>query len=385
MTSLKPVFAVGLFFALSVSGALAHGAASQEPFVRTRTVAFLDNQVSQANLTAGEEVRLTGLVQVLETWPTSLLPPPEVGEMTVYVAGPNFLMKDRLVNGVALPGAFPIGLGGLYRYDLTLVARKPGTYHLHPGFASKGSGTLLGPGTVVTVAPSGAPFTNPVTLRNGATVDLENYGVGTVAGWSALLIALGLAWVAWWVRRPLVLRSIKVSRGQEEGLVTSADQRAGMVFAVALAVVLAGGYALASAAYPDPIRLQVDRPPVPPLPVPHAPADVAPAGAARYDAPDRLTFRVNVTNRGPTPLRIAQFVTGADTFGEGGKALQANPDAVPPGESRTVEVLIADPVMRQLIPLGEPLHAIGGLLVFRDAGGNRTWSTLDLRVIPSIK
>ncbi len=382
MRLLPLLLALALLAAL-IPVAQAHGTSSQEPFVRTRTVAFLDAQLSSVNLTVGEQVRLTGMVQVLETWPTPLLPPPEVGEVTAYAGGPNFLMKERSVNGVALPGAFPIEKGGLYRYDLTLVARKPGTYHLHPAFASKGSGTLLGPGTFVTVSPSGAPFTNPVTLRSGATVDLENYGAGTVVTWSALLIALGLAWVAWWVRRPLVVRSIKISRGQEEGLVTPADQKAGMAFAVALAVLLAGGYGLAGAAYPDPIRLQVDRPPVPSLPVPHAPADVAPAGAARYDAPDRLAFRVNVTNRGPAPLRIEQFVTGADTFGEGGKALQANPDTVPPGESRTVEVLLADPVMRQLIPVGEPLHAIGGLLVFRDAGGNRTWSTLDLRVIPS--
>ena len=59
---------------------------------------------------------------------------------------------------------------------MVMLARNPGHWHVHPGIAIQGTGTLLGPGEWVTVDPGAHPFKLDVTLLNGKTVDLEHYG-----------------------------------------------------------------------------------------------------------------------------------------------------------------------------------------------------------------
>ncbi|MEM3164094.1 MAG: methane monooxygenase/ammonia monooxygenase subunit B [Halobacteria archaeon] len=370
---------------LSASPALAHGEAVQEAFIRTRSVAFFDTRFSETNLTAGEELKLSGKVKVLETWPDSILPPPEFGQIGVYAAGPTFVLKNREVNGAPLSGSFKIEKGGLYAYNLTLVARRPGTWHVHPVMASKGAGGLLGPGAVARIAESPAGFSNPVTLASGERVDLENYGLGTVAGWSALQLGFGLAWFLWWARKPQLARLGRVAKGEGEGLIAPRDVKAGTALAIGVAVAIVGGYAYAGEAYPDPIRLQVDRPRIEPLAEPPPAAQVSRDGPARFTPPELLQFRLKVLNRGESVLEASRLVVGSDTFEKGDGRLTVSGGPVPPGERRTLEFALADPVLSKLIPVGEPLHAFGGLLFFEDAAGNRTWNTLDLRVIPGFR
>lgn len=364
---------------------LAHGEAVQEAFIRSRSVAFFDTEFSRTDLATGEEMRLSGKVKILETWPDQVVAPPELGEVTVYAAGPTFLMKSRDVNGIPMPGSFRIEKGGLYEYHMTLVARRPGTWHVHPVMASKGAGGLLGPGAVIRVAESPRGFSNPITLASGERVDLENYGLGTVVGWSSLQLAFGLAWFLWWARKPQLQRLGRAAKGQEDGLITPGDVKAGTLLAVAVAVAIVGGYAYAGEAYPNPIRLQVDRPVVAPLPEPSPLARASPESAARFSpAGHRLTFRLQVENRAATPVDLSRVVVGSDTFEAGSPRLSVSGGPVPPGEKRTLDVAMADPVLSKLIPVGEPLHAFGGLLFFQDGTGNRSWSTLDLRVIPDL-
>ena len=88
-------------------------------------------------------------------------------------------MKDRTVNGMPAPDAIFIKKGNTYQFSMTLEARRPGRWHIHPTFAVEGAGTLIGPGEWVTVQDTGsAPFVNSLDMLNGQTINLETYNLG---------------------------------------------------------------------------------------------------------------------------------------------------------------------------------------------------------------
>jgi methane/ammonia monooxygenase subunit B len=189
-------FAVVLvsFYAQS---AFAHGEAADEPFLKDLTVAFYDVHVTPTAVKVGEPVTITGSVKILETWPYTL-DPPQTAYVTPVVPGPCFALTERIVNGESTPGSIFVDKGGIYQFKMVMLARNPGHWHVHPGIAIQGTGTLLGPGEWVTVDPSAQPFKLDVTLLNGKTVDLEHFGGSFAWWWSFAGFLIGVVWMLYW-------------------------------------------------------------------------------------------------------------------------------------------------------------------------------------------
>ena len=189
-------FAVVLI-SFCAQSAFAHGEAADEPFLKDLTVAFYDVHVTPTAVKVGEPVTVTGSVKVLETWPYTL-DPPETAYVTPVVPGPCFALTERIVNGESTPGSIFIEKGGIYQFKMVMLARNPGHWHVHPGIAIQGTGTLLGPGEWVTVDPGAQPFKLDVTLLNGKTVDLEHFGGSFVWWWSFAGFLIGVVWMLYW-------------------------------------------------------------------------------------------------------------------------------------------------------------------------------------------
>ena len=175
---------VALIFAVVISclGAprvFAHGEAGDEPFLKDLTTAFYDVKISPTEIQVGQPVTITGTVKILETWPYTLDAPGKA-YITPVVPGPVFVLQDRTVNGQPAPGSFFVEKGGIYEFKMVVLGRNPGRWHVHPGIAVEGTGTLIGPGEWVTVQPSANAFTFPVSLLSGQTVNLDKYEGGFV-------------------------------------------------------------------------------------------------------------------------------------------------------------------------------------------------------------
>src|SRR5271167_1770253 len=145
----------------SVPKAFAHGEAGDEPFLKDLTTAFYDVKILPTEIEVGQPVTITGTVRILATWPYTL-DPPSKAYITPVVPGPVFALQDRTVNGQSAPGSFFVEKGGIYQFKMVVLGRNPGRWHVHPGIAVEGTGTLIGPGEWVSVAPGAGKFTFPV-------------------------------------------------------------------------------------------------------------------------------------------------------------------------------------------------------------------------------
>ncbi|HYY82082.1 MAG TPA: methane monooxygenase/ammonia monooxygenase subunit B [Actinomycetes bacterium] len=371
------LFAVLLGFVLALltaPAAWAHGEHSQSPWLRMNTVAFWNTHFSTDTVQQGDGVTITGTLKILETWPKTL-PDPETAYLTVESPGPAFLMKERTINGQTAPHSIYVERGDVYNYSMTIVGRVPGRYHVHPTFAVRSAGTLIGPGQWVTVKKNPNGFTNPVTLYNGKTVNLESYGLGwPVMGYSILTFIIGMVWLLYWiVPKPTVSRlavtsqiSVNDDGGDAVGLVTKRDHRMMNWIMLATILLLAFGFIWQATAFKVKIPQQVDRFRVGSAPVP-ATFATATLDKATYD-PKAETFTMNVTanntGKGPITLKavhIANLAWGvtnsplpADTIGDSGTADLSPAGPIAPGANQALTLTIRGNVMKQndLLPLG---------------------------------
>ena len=166
------IFALAILACIAPSSVFAHGEAGDEPFLKDLTTAFYDVKITPNVIHVGEPVTITGTVRVLDTWPYTL-DPPQTAYITPVVPGPVFALKERTVNGQDAPGSFFVDRNGVYQFKMTILGREPGKWHVHPGIAISGTGTLIGPGEWVEVQPAASKFTFPVTLLSGQTIDLD--------------------------------------------------------------------------------------------------------------------------------------------------------------------------------------------------------------------
>ena len=61
---------------------------------------------------------------------------------------------------------------------------------------------------------------------DGDMIDMESYGLANGVAWHAFWIALGSAWLLWWLRRPLFLPRYKMLQlGQEQAFITPLDRK----------------------------------------------------------------------------------------------------------------------------------------------------------------
>lgn len=407
------VFASLVLALLTATPALAHGEQSQEPWLRMTTVGFWDTEFSAGGQTVrplgvfpagqadfdkenampinvGEEVTLTGTARVLETWPRTLRNP-DTAFFSVVSPGPVMIMTERIVNGLSAPQSVYVRKGATYNYSMTLQGRVPGTYHIHPTLAVRGSGTLIGPGQWIKVEGSRGDFQNLVTLANGTQVNLENYGLAwrEIFSWSTMV--LGVIWLLYWiVPKPTVTRlavtsqlSVNDDGGESVGLITKKDHRAMNLIMLATVALLAIGWIYQSASWPLKIPLQVDRyaAPVAPLP-PDIVSDVVATNAVYDEAAGTVTFTLQATNVADGPARIEELHLADVTMTTGsevaGTTMTVSPAEIAPGATQEVTLTLSSDTLdtHLLLPRNSPNTTMAGVIKFVTDGAEANFKTI---------
>lgn len=383
----------------------AHGENAQEGFLRMETVAFSNVQFSKDTIKQGEQVVITGRATLLNTWPKTL-GEPQTGFVNVTAPGPVLLMQDRQVNGMSAPDAIFVKKGDSYDFQLTLVGRQPGRWHVHPTFAVEGAGTLIGPGQWITVQDTGG-FANNIQLLNGQTVNLETYGIGQLTIFHWLGFALGMAWMLYWTvpkigganhrtvsKLPVTLRVPLNTDGQDIGLITKQDHRVSNYLLIATAVLLLVGWVYQSVSFPIKIPQQVFRFTPPELPQAPQFANAVTKDANFDPQTSTLTMNVDVTNSGKAPMTLTGFTTSSLTFVDQSSAptgaqhvMTISPaPTVAPGETKTLTLTLRDPVWTdtRMIEVNRPRIEVAGQLLFKDSGGTENAATIASSVNPKL-
>jgi len=396
--------AIGLVMA-SAPRVFAHGEAADEPFLKDLTVAFYDVNIAPAAVKVGEPVTITGSLKVLETWPYTL-DPPQTAYLTPVVPGPVFALTERTVNGDPAFGSIFIEKGGIYNFKMVMLGRNPGRWHVHPGIAIQGTGTLIGPGQWVTVEPSGVPFRLDVTLLNGKTVNLEHYGGRFVWWWSFAGFLIGVVWMLYWtvpkrtVTRLAVTLQIPINDDAPDiGLITHKDQVWMNVLAGLTILMLVVGWGYMALKYPVRLPQQTDR--FEPEFVSSGPnlVEVRAHGATFDEKSDTLKINLAVKNVGTSALTLKQYIMAMTVFVNGGAEEQAKAGPadyvgqlavepnkpVAPGETANLSLKMTSGVFEEerLIPLHDPQQLIAGLLRFQNAEGKQEMVTAKSVLIPT--
>lgn len=368
---------------LTAAPAQAHGENTQQAFIRLSTALFYDVEFSTTELAVGEELVITGKVRIMESWPQHTVAPPETAYLTVATPGPVFLAEERRISGQLVPQSVRIEKGETYPFEIRLQARKPGNWHVHPALAAEGTGMLLGQGEYIKVTPGG-PVSNDLTLLSGEKVDLNTFGLGSVVTWHLVGVAFGVAWLLYWIRRPLLTRFVEVTEGRGRALISRRDQILGVGLAVGVLAAGVIGNAYINTKAPNTVPLQVARVEAVPEPKSKLESTLAVEVLAASYAPaptPTLRLRVKATNSGETTARLSQIQLGETTVREEPTGatedfvFETEPDnEIPPGTTETFEVVVAGAYLedKNLIPLDEAQIRITGLLFFVDPTGQRS-------------
>ena len=387
-----------------VAAAYAHGEKAQEAFLRMQTVAFFDTKFAtdkpepgDITLKQGEEWTVEGTMKILETWPKTI-DEPEVGYIGVTTQGPVSIMTGRVVNGKDTPHSIYLGRGDVFNYKMTLQGRLVGRWHVHPIIGVEGAGSVMGPGRWLTVKEAPGGFSFPLTLMNGETVDVENYGFSLVWTLNLLGLVLGL-WFMWhWtVPRATVTRlmiNLKIGMhdtGDDFGLIQPKDYKVMDILAVLTIVLLVGGYWYGAATYPGGIPQQVIRFEPPKA---HEDANFVELKAteqAKYNVAEHtLVLHFEVTNTGSSPMTVTRFNTSTLVFSSnassGGRQVIVEPsDAIYPNETKSLTLSMRDTVWEEerMMPIGEALMSVTGVVTFENQDGQKNRITVQMPLNPS--
>lgn len=398
--ALMAAVAATSFYAPTAS---AHGEKSQAAFMRMRTIHWYDLKWSKEVVKVNDTVEVTGKFHVFEGWPETV-DAPENAFLNIGIPGPVFIRKASYIGGQLVPRSVRLEIGKTYDFKVVLKARRPGDWHVHTMMNVKGGGPIIGPGKWLTIEGSMADFKNPITTLTGATIDLENYNLENTYFWHTLWYVFGLAWVLYWVRRPVFLpRFLMVNAGRADELVSGADKKIGMVFAAATVLIVIFAMSAANGKYPITIPLQAGTMRGIKPAVDEKSAVSIKVEDATYRVPGRaMRMKLTMTNNGNAAVRLGEFYTASvrfldsdvykdtsgypeDLLAEDGLSVSDN-SPLAPGETRTVEVTAADAaweVYRLADIIYDPDSRFAGLLFFFDAAGNRTISQVDAPLIPS--
>jgi methane/ammonia monooxygenase subunit B len=418
MTMTKRLAAILLFGIASTlmfaSPASAHGEKSQEAFLRMRTVAWTDVQFTggqfrdgETYLKQGETIVLKGRARLMDTWPDTLAAgAPEIGYINIATQGPVVMMLERTVNGVSAPGRLEVARGNYYEFEMKLMGRRPGRWHIHPSYAVKGAGTVLGPGQWVNVERSGG-FTAPVKLYNGDTINMENYGLNMVWMFQIVGFLIGIGWMLWWtvpkfhrtVTNPAVTLQIPLNDdGVAVGLNSKRDHRVINMFAIGTGIFLLFGWIYQASAYPVKIPQQVVQ-----FEPPKTAVDTAPALAevdaqtAKYDRDSReMVIEVSAKNISDTPIELQEFTTSTLTFKPAGASviapgyylhdMKVSPSGpIQPGQTSKFTMTIDGNsfVEEHLVPTNESQLTVAGLVSFKDSSGKRSFHEIEEPLRPN--
>lgn len=396
---------LALTLLVTQSAVFAHGEAGDEPFLKNMTTAFYDVSISPTEIEVGQPVTVTGTVKVLETWPHTLTEP-EIAALVPVVPGPVFVLKERTINDQASVGSFFAEKGGIYQFKMVLLGKEPGKWHVHPGMAVSGTGTLVGPGEWVTVKPSATKFEFPVKLLSGETIELNTFGGQFVWWWSFTGFLLGMAWMIYWTFTKRTVTNLAVTiqlpvndDAPDIGLITPRDHMWMNIIAGITVALLIIGWTYAATSYPVRWPQQTDW--ITPRHISSGPSmtEVRTNGATYDDATDTLTMKVQVRNTADSPITLNRVIIGMASFVPGGEAEQAKAGprefvgpldvepkgAIAPGETKDLTVTISSTIFStvRLIPLKDPQQFVAAVLRFENAQGNQQLVTVRSGVVPT--
>jgi methane/ammonia monooxygenase subunit B len=217
---------------------------------------------------------------------------------------------------------------------------------------------------------------------------------------------VGLVFVLWWVRKPLLItRFVALNEGHEEELTTRSDRIWGAVFLVGTIFAVYAGFQWAEAKYPHTIPLQAGEARVEPLPLDNRAVNVD-VKRATYDVPGRsMKISVDVRNDGATSVQVGELMIANLRFvnralpvamaavdsnfpkelvpPSGLKLDDARPIA--PGEVRRLMLDATDAaweVERLTSLINDPDNRIGGLLFLYDSNGKRDIANVSGPIVP---
>ena len=372
--------------------ASAHGEEAQEPFLKTRTIGWVDVDFQGGEVREGESgelelfikqgdpVTITGTATIMDQWPNTLADGrPQTGFLTVIAPGPVVTIQEKSINGVSAPHRIQSAKGDVYPFEMVIEGRATGRWHVHAAFAVKGAGTLLGPGRWINIEKADE-YSNPLTLANGKVVNLENYRLQYVWLYSTVTFLIGVAWMLYWTLRKRTVQNLAVTSqiplntdGMNVGLITKEDHRNMNIFLVVTLVLTVGGFLWQANQYPDKLPQQVIEfaPPQPEL----ASFASGLAKSSTFDHnTDTLTVTVELTNNGDTDMEIAEYTASTLAFVNpdlrdplfGQAELKIEPAGpIPAGETKEVTLTMTDKrwTQDQLVPAATSQLATAGLIV----------------------
>jgi len=383
--------------------ASAHGEKSQAAFMRMRTIHWFDLNWSKEEVAVNDTMTISGKFFVFSGWPETV-DKPEISFLNIGIPGPVFIRAGSWVGGQLVPRSISLELGETYDFKVLLKARRPGDWHVHTMLNVKGGGPIIGPGKWVTITGSMKDFVDPITTLTGETIDLENYNLSNTYFWHAFWYALGLAWLGYWMRKPMFIpRSIAVEAGKADSLISGTDKKVAMGFAVGTLAIVAMSFSNTESQFPVTTPLQagllrgiksIEMP---------ATSIAVKVEDATYRVPGRaMQMTLTITNNGDSPVRLGEFNTAGvrfldsnvavdetgypdDLLAEEGLTVSDN-SPLAPGQTRTVQVSASDAaweVYRLADLIYDPDSRFAGLLFFYDAAGKRQLITIDAPLIPT--
>lgn len=390
--------------------AAAHGEKATEPSIRTRSVHWYDLTWSTQKMEVNDTVTMQGKFRLMNDWPDAVAQPSLVFLST---AGPSAVLTrvETYINGVPAQQSFKkMELGRDYDFKIVMKGRVPGDWHLHPVLNVHNAGPIIGPGAWVTVEGNAADFKAPIKTMTGVQIDdSESYGVARAQMWQAGYALIAVAWLIWWLRRPLLISRWRVlQKGREDLLVTRTDDKVAAGVVVLLLVVVIAGYIKINAEFPQLVPLQGGT--VYTEPLPEATNGIAiKLKRAEYDVPGRsMRLSVEMTNNTDQPLGVGEFTTAnlrfinkmlpqavaaidpkypKELMPGNGLVVDSN-KPIAPGEKRVVVLDTTDvawEVERLVSFLTNVDSRTGGLIFFYDPQGKRYISEVAGPILPVFK
>ena len=411
MKALVKLAALGAAAVVATVGAaapaFAHGEKSQQAFLRMRTLNWYDVAWSKTSVAVNEEMVLSGKVHVFSAWPQAVANP-RVSFLNAGEPGPVLVRTAQFIGEQFAPRSFSLVPGNDYAFTINLRGRRAGRWHVHAQINVEGGGPIIGPGQWIEVKGDMKDFTDPVTLLDGTTVDLEHYGINRVYLWHLPWLAVGAGWILFWfVRKGIIASYLRVAEGRNDEATTDEDRRIGAIVLALTILATIFGYAYTNSQFPRTIPLQAGlQKPLTPI---SATGTVGVGkeqvsvdlGGGVYKVPGReLTINVKVKNNTAHPLRLGEYTTAGlrflnpDVFTTkpefpdyllADRGLSTDPTPIAPGETKDIVVKVQDARwdIERLSDLAYDTDSqIGGLLFFFTPDGQRYAAEIGGPVIP---
>jgi methane/ammonia monooxygenase subunit B len=385
--------------------ASAHGERSQQAFLRMRTLNWYDVKWSKTTVNVNEEMELTGKVHVFSGWPQAVAKP-EVAFLNVGEPGPVLIRKSAFVGEVPVPRSFSLEVGKDYEYKLILKARRQGRFHVHVQINVEGGGPIVGPGEWIEIKGDMANFTNPVTLLDGTTIDLETYGITWIYTYHFLWMAAAAVWILYWfMTKGIIVRYWQVKAGKANELISANEKKFGGLWLAGTLLAVLFSYAWANSTWPRTLPMQAGLlKGIEPISLP-TPTVTAQFKGGSYTVPGReLAVKLKITNSGSEAVKIGEFTTAGLRFlnpevfttkpefpdyllADRGLSV-SDPNPIAPGETREVTVIVQDARfdIERLSDLAYDTDSqFGGLLFFFSPSGQRQGVEIGGPVIPKFR